>query len=296
MLWWVGRDGYAFVRMQDQIVSRDAPWVNQDLTPESLALFESEVGLSTNEIVAIAYGTGPLVVAISADRDKVVRQVAEFSPWADVATVEQVGDFDLITFGTTLNFDRRSTIRPIGQPGELAVTDGLLLWSSEIGVVKEAIQSQPPGGLADIADAVERTDDEWTELETLPARSVADALNVFAVDDPGYQRLYDSYTQFGNPVEFDSTTILQNQHSDGFTVLVKHDSAEEAKINGVRIPGVLSREVDLSTGRQLLGDDFDLAEVTVKGEFVILRMIEKREGQADIIWLSRALTWERENA
>ncbi|MEZ5378319.1 MAG: hypothetical protein R2733_17580 [Acidimicrobiales bacterium] len=235
-----------------------------------------------------------IVAAISADSDDAIARVLSSSPWADVATVEELGAFRLVEFGSNVDFSRKSLLRPIGQPGEMAFAEGILLWSATVGDVRALIETGPGGAYDEVALAVDQFG-PWNQIEAFPARSVDGVLERLC-ETGCTQNLLDfgraSETQLGNPVRFELSVVVQNQPSKDFVVLVAHKSAELAEENATRMPAVFG-EADSFSTRRPMAQDFDLGAIEVVGSLLVLHLTEKLDGAADGLYLSPMLTWDQ---
>lgn len=284
-------DGSVGVYTRDHNTGWLTPWLAGETPDEDLLVFESEIGISPDQIDAVAPSGGLVVAAFSDDPDDVVERVVTASPWADLATVETIGEFELIGFGTTLDLNRKSLLRPIGQPGELAITDGFMIWSPRAGEVRSHIERGPSQRYTDVALEVAKLSD-WTVMLADPSRSVDEI--IYDCDTCDYEStaaIRDYYTQFGNPVRFESSTLIQKQGDSEFVILIEHATPELAAMNAIAIPEIFDQAVDYPNSRPL-AEEFDLNRVQVSDSFVILDMTERLAIPPDFFYLTPLLTWD----
>ncbi len=285
-------DGFVTVVLAGQSNTRYVPWAASPADPTDAAIFESEVGVSQDEIAAVLFGTweeassSVVVAAIEVVPDIVVERLRADSPWADRLAVEAIEPAGyLVTFGGELDIGRRSLIRPIGQAGELAVVPGFLIWSPDSGVVGDVVSDAT--GSFDEAVATQLTSIAgWSSIFTVDAQSVDDRCASLGCPPS----LVESLTQAGTLVSFTRQMLLSPDGDGTFTVVMEHDDEDSAEENARRLPLIWSSALQ-PFGRPY-ADDVELLSVRVDGRFVIVETRELTEGAAGALWLSPMFTFD----
>lgn len=285
---------YVVVERQGAGSIRSVPWTSVPTRASDTELFEREIGMRREQIHAVAEGEDGLVIAaIAADRDETVRSVVEESPWSGEAVTEEVGGLTLIRFGEDRDGTRRSLIRPIGQPGALAVGDGVLLWSTDPDDVVEAIEQTGPREVsADVVTVAELR--PWSQLSSVPSQSVDDvAEQMCAVlcDEPVVARARAAATRFGNAVPYERLTLGRGADPSDVTLVFHHADEDSASVNALRLADIVWATVGPSGDESLVGG-LRADRIERLGTLVVVELTELRMNVADGLLVSWTLVWD----